>query len=243
MSLLGELSYALIQPSARAIGSIIPDVTIEEVPRDELILSQHPVEGGSAITDHAFKRPAEVDMRCGWSNSTAGFEGYNRQVYDALLALQASRRPFSLSTGKRLYRNMLLRSLTAPTDPRGENILMVLASFQEVIIVSTKTTGTGTATTSAGSSQGGQASPETTGSVTNLGSQPSVNVSDTAFAGAFNPGSFQTDTGPVGLGSSLDGLSAPMEVTLPEQSVTAPTEIGGLQGASPDYYAVFGGGP
>ena len=40
MSLLGELTYALIQPSSRAVGTIVPDVVVREVHRDELIITQ-----------------------------------------------------------------------------------------------------------------------------------------------------------------------------------------------------------
>jgi hypothetical protein len=34
-----------------------------------------------------------------------------------------------------------------------------------------------------------------------------------------------------------------MSITLPELSVTTPEVIGGLQGAGPDQYNIFGGGP
>ena len=57
MSLLGELTYALISSPVRSIGTVIPDVVIEEAHRDELIITQHPVEKGATITDHAFARP------------------------------------------------------------------------------------------------------------------------------------------------------------------------------------------
>lgn len=258
MSLLGELTYALIQPSSRAVGTVIPDVVVREVHRDELIITQHPVEKGATITDHAFKRPSECEMFCGFSNSAAGYEGYTRDVYQRLLALQNTRRPFTAYTGKRAYRNMLIRGLSVETDPSSENTLMVVVGLQEIILVSTQTTGTGTATAGAGDNQ---ASPATTGTTTNIGDQSTVAVSDTAFAGAFNPGQFDT-TGNgldspgvgsgVGLGTgdapaltgdvpALDGITPPLQIVLPEQSVMAITPESQI--SMPPYFDVFGATP
>lgn len=264
MSLLGEISYALIQPSARAIGMIFADVTVEENHRDEVIITQHPVEGGGVITDHAYKRPAEIEIRCGFSNSSAGYVGYVQEQYRALLALQLARQPFSVYTGKRRYKNMLIRGLSVVTDPHSENVLMASVALQEIVIVKTQTTGgqqsgTGGDTASAASKSSDQASPETTGSVSNSGNQAATGVGSQAFAGSFNPGTTGVDGGTVGNGSfglgginpqaatpasipAMDGISPPMSITLPEISASIPT-IGGLQGAGPDQYNMFGGGP
>lgn len=48
---------------------ITPQVTIEEIHHDEIVITEHPVEKGAVIADHIFKRPAEVVIRCAWSNS------------------------------------------------------------------------------------------------------------------------------------------------------------------------------
>lgn len=67
-----------VQPPGvrRAIGvtgsnpiGIIANITVEERHTDELQITEHPVESGAMITDHTFKRPAEVVVRCAWSNS------------------------------------------------------------------------------------------------------------------------------------------------------------------------------
>jgi len=47
----------------------IPHVVIEEDHDDELIITQHPVELGAIISDHAYKKPSEVRVRCAWNNS------------------------------------------------------------------------------------------------------------------------------------------------------------------------------
>ena len=43
--------------------------TFEERHIDELEVTDHPVQQGAMISDHAFKRPAEVTLHLGWSNS------------------------------------------------------------------------------------------------------------------------------------------------------------------------------
>ncbi|WP_051044728.1 phage baseplate protein [Methylobacterium sp. B1] len=283
MALLGELPYALIQPSARAIGQIYADVTVEEGHRDEVIITQHPVEGGGVITDHAYKRPAELEIKCGFSNSSAGRVGYVQQQYQALLALQLARKPFNVYTGKRRYQNMLVRGLQVITDPHSENILLVSVALQEVILVSVQTTtagqgGTGTNTAAAGSSPSDQANPASTGAVQNNGNVEAQGVGSQAFAGSFSPGSVGTpDTGlnpsglgagagttpidpgftggviqptapitggvpelPEGIPANLSGISPPAPVTM---SIPDAPTIGGLQGAGPDQYNMFGGGP
>lgn len=143
----------------RSIDTIVAHVTLEEVGTDELQITDHPVEQGAEITDHAYKKNPEVVIRCGWSNaSLAGvvnsFKGlfsaltggdafgsdYVSSVYNQLLALQQSRQPFDVSTGKRIYTNMLMRSLTQTTDPTSEYTLMVTAVFRQVLIVNTAST-------------------------------------------------------------------------------------------------------
>lgn len=270
MSLLGEIGYALIRPSVRAIGTIYADVTVEENHRDEVIITQHPVEGGGVISDHAYKRPSELEIRCGFSNSSAGSVGYVQQQYQALLALQLARKPFSVYTGKRRYQNMLIRGLSVVTDPHSENILMASVALQEIILVSTQATSAGSNGTSSGStdtasagSSGDQANPASTGSVANNGNVEAQGVGSQAFAGAYNggganPGGYTVDgsaaSGSFGLGGinpatqavvgggAISGIS-PVEVTLPEISAPAIESPGGLQTAGPDQYNMFGGGP
>jgi len=131
---------------ARSIAGIFPDVVIEEIHHDELEITNHPVSQGGApnvISDHAFKRPAELGMRVGWSPSGSVFNlgsDYIYDVYQQLLDLQNTREPFEISTGKRSYESMMLRSLAVVTNKETENCLMVEARFQQVIIVQVRTT-------------------------------------------------------------------------------------------------------
>ncbi len=58
---------------------MLSNVTIEEDMRDELEITDHPVEGTNSgttyISDHAFKKPMEVIVRMGFTNSVTLLHG------------------------------------------------------------------------------------------------------------------------------------------------------------------------
>lgn len=127
---------------ARRFGSFIADLTIEENHTDELAITEHPVEQGAAIADHSYKRPAQVTIRAGWSNSSMqalGNPNYVQQVYDAILSLQASRDTFDILTGKRQYKSMLLHRIHETTNENTENVLILTMEFRQVILTTTQT--------------------------------------------------------------------------------------------------------
>lgn len=53
----------------RSIGPIIANITENERHHDEMRFTDHPIEQGALVTDHAYKLPAEVTIRCAWSDS------------------------------------------------------------------------------------------------------------------------------------------------------------------------------
>jgi hypothetical protein len=146
----------LALPTSVKIGELEAQTALEEVHHDALQITQHPVESGASITDHSFARQAELLLTVGWSNSnlkailgaieslftggTMSKSDYVTGVYSQLLALQKSRQPATITTGLRVYDNMLISGLTVKRDQRTSQILLVEASFLEVIIVSTQST-------------------------------------------------------------------------------------------------------
>lgn len=58
-------------------------------------------------------------------------------IYQQLLDLQESGIPFSIYTGKRVYRNMLFKTLNTTTAKGTENSLVIRATCKAVIIVTT----------------------------------------------------------------------------------------------------------
>lgn len=49
----------------RSIGGVTFDVVVEEQHEDTLEITEHPVEHGANISDHAFMKPASVTIRRG----------------------------------------------------------------------------------------------------------------------------------------------------------------------------------
>lgn len=199
---LGVISAIALQASGdlrtrprRSIGPFIPQVVLEEMHDDELEITDQPVEQGARITDHAYKRPAKLTIKCGWSNSPsrAGFidgivgaftstvtgvesilSGSDvdqiNDLYRNLLELQEKREPFTVYTGKRIYDNMLVKGLSTTSDKETANSLMVTCELRQIIVVTTSTV-----IVSAPASA--QADPGTTEAPTNMGTKQLLTAS------------------------------------------------------------------
>lgn len=163
-AVLNTTSQILISAGA-SIGGITPDVVVEEVSRDSLFITNHPVEKGAAISDHAFMMPKEVELRCGWSDS-GNFQGYSRLIQEGLLSLQKSREPFTATTSKRTYSNMLITGIEVSTSAATQYALFARVLLREVLIVSTSTVATNSSST--------QADAARTSGTTNVGTKQPV---------------------------------------------------------------------
>lgn len=170
----------LITRSGRKIANIIPDVVIDEHHTDENTITSHPVQSGAPISDHVYRNPTKLVCNYGWSASSGAnltkrplqLEGAFRQaqdfltkdikkIYQDVLDLKDSRQPFDVSTGKKKYSNMLVKSIELTSDATTENVLMLTIAFVEVLIV--------TVTQSTQAHITKQAVPDKTASVTNTG--------------------------------------------------------------------------
>lgn len=197
-------------------GSLfIPDATIEEVHTDDLEITDHPVEQGTAISDHAFKRPSELVITAGWSdspnNSNLGMQvlgaaansspalqaligagglvsgigtlyGSNgagspsQAAYQQLQDMQNNRFLFTIYTGKRVYLNMLVKSLATTTDAKTENSLIIRIGCRQILMAQTQTVTVPDSTN--------MANPEQNGATVNNGVKyplPSPNINTTAL--------------------------------------------------------------
>jgi hypothetical protein len=162
LAALRPLAPGLFIPHARSIAGVSAHVTIEESERDEVTSTQHPVEQGAPIADHAFKQPEEVTVRAGW-NLQDGDLSAESGIYGWFLNWQASFILFDLVTGKRVHRNMLINSIINVTDSQTEYSLMLNITCREIILTKTQT---------ATVSNQNQADPSVTGSTLDKGEQP-----------------------------------------------------------------------
>ena len=187
----GGLLYAssiLIRPK-RGLGDIVAQVTIEEIHRDEVQITEHPVEQGANIADHAFELPASLIVRYGWSNSpsaanigqallgaatgtvgavqslvTGNSADQVRSIYQKLIDLKHTRVPFTVYTGKRKYESMLIKSIAVTTDRMNEQCLIATIELRQVIFV-------GVTTLSVGAPPANQATPQSTSPPTDSGTK------------------------------------------------------------------------
>ncbi|WP_063655240.1 phage baseplate protein [Candidatus Arsenophonus triatominarum] len=146
-----DILSTLFSQRSRKIGLLVPDVVISEKHQDTLEITEHPVELGAEIADHAYKRPAEVTMEVGFSSSGSLLDFWDTakvgirvglsapEIYQQILSLQASRQPFDVITGKRKYQNMLIRAIEVTTDKHTETVLMAILTLRELNITQTQT--------------------------------------------------------------------------------------------------------
>ena len=154
---------------SRKLGPLVADAVLEEFHEDELTLTDHPIQYGSVITDHAFKLPSRVTLTYGWSQSPSSVRAIRETVdsvvqgvqtadtlsgivdtlygtgrinsyYRRLRDLQLNREVFTIITGRLKYENMMLVSLSLVTDKDTENALIVRAVCREVQFADTVTT-------------------------------------------------------------------------------------------------------
>ena len=194
----------------------VPNATIEEVHSDEMEITEHPVEQGTVISDHAFERPSGLVITAGWSDSPNSNVGLPNQVigaaansspalqavigaaglvsglatlysskgagsasqaaYDSLLSAKKNRVLFSIYTGKRVYKNMLIKSLATTTDAKTENSLIIRIGCRQLLMAQTQTV---TVPDSAN-----MLNPQQNGSTVNNGAKyplPSPNINTTAL--------------------------------------------------------------
>lgn len=130
--------------------AIVPDVTISEVHDDEVTVTQHPVDTGAAISDHAIVQPASVTCVFGWSDSSRALNSAldgsilkgmqtSKDVYDRLVELKNQRSLLRLSTGKRKYPSVVITKLKVSTTVDTESAAIIEVTFQEVFLVEAKT--------------------------------------------------------------------------------------------------------
>lgn len=153
MSEIEQSGNDMVLLSNKRISDILINVLVSETHNDTVKVSDHPVQRGSPISDHAYVEPRKVSLECAWSNADEralqGFAvaandkvngaptsaQYVDSVYARLLALQESREPFELVTGRRRYTNMLIESLSVKHERGSAGAIRINIGLREVRVV------------------------------------------------------------------------------------------------------------
>lgn len=141
---------ALIFGKERSIAGIVPDVVISEMHSDEVVVTEYPVDSGSPMADHAYKKPADLTLSFGWSDSSMLLNSVlsgsilkgissTKDIYEKFLELMNARQRIDVSTGKRKYKNMLITSLRTTSTVDTENALILEIGLREILTTEART--------------------------------------------------------------------------------------------------------
>jgi len=123
---------AMIFQSKIMIGSIIPNCVIEETYEDTVQITTHPVERGANMSDHAFMLPMGLSMKVAWADYKGKNSQYSVDMYKKLRDLQAKLEPLTVSTGKRVFQNMMIVGISVTNDQKTKHAVLADVRFKEI---------------------------------------------------------------------------------------------------------------
>lgn len=151
----------LYKKQKTSIGSVELDASVSEQHTGAVEVTDHPVETGGAISDHARPLPETVTIEglisntpmpeAGAATQERTWAGVNyrsssemaptnaSEGYAALLKLKDAGELITVVTALRTYENMVLTSLTVPRDARTGNGLRFAASLKQVRVANSQT--------------------------------------------------------------------------------------------------------
>ena len=134
-------SPVLIRP-VRNVGGISADAVMEERHSDSMEITDHPVEVGSSVTDHAYRRPSTLTLTYVWAtgskqNATKD-QAFLQTLYQRFLNLMIAATLLQVFTGKRTYKNMMIEDVGVITDKDHENILEMRLELRELLFANTQ---------------------------------------------------------------------------------------------------------
>ena len=135
------MSVQIVGPS----GVFRIDCTVGEQHVRSSTITEVPVEDGATLSDHAVVKPASLTLEIG--------QDAPADAWKALERLQRDRQGLTVVTGLDVYRNMLVKDVSAPRDVTTQRILRASVQLQEVRIAESARVAVRTAPGGAGSSR------------------------------------------------------------------------------------------
>lgn len=141
-------AYVITTPATTAAPSKMYVLTPLRVTHDQTIhRTEHPVQTGAAITDHAYAAPSKVHMELGVSDAMDLFSANmwggsatssSVNAFEALRNIARSRIVITLSTRLHVYTNMLVELVSAEETSKTIASGRFSISFSEIFIANTK---------------------------------------------------------------------------------------------------------
>jgi len=132
---------------ATNIAGYFFDAFLQMDHESSLTITSHPVETGASISDHAFVNPAQLTMQIGMSDAAHALsvdqfaQGPSRSVnaFQILQELQRQRIPLQVATRLKIYKNMLIETISAPDDYKTLYGLRATVAMKEVLVATVRT--------------------------------------------------------------------------------------------------------
>lgn len=117
---------------------MVIDATPQENHSHALQVTEHPVEQGADIADHARIKADVLSLECYLSDGAT--PGRSSDLYERLRLLQDTATLITVITTLRTYERMILESLSAPRTAKEAGGLKLNANFKQIELVQNKTT-------------------------------------------------------------------------------------------------------
>ena len=164
MAFFGDLVSnikCLFWPQINLNGYVF-DAYLRMSTQSSLEITEHPVETGSSVTDHAYFTPRVFTFEIGMTDTAQGkvfgqFGFLDRAVsaYQLLEGWQRSRTPITLNGKYGFYRNILVKEIITNDDYTTYNGLKATVVLREIIVTSSQVVKVSAASWFTGSSSRG----------------------------------------------------------------------------------------
>ena len=120
-----------------SMGDFYFDAVFKTEHNATMMITEHPVQTGAPIADHAYLEPEEITCEIGMTDVNG--DGLSVQMYQQLRELMGRREPFTLVTRLHSYENMLISALSAPDDYTTMFALKAAIVFKQIRVVQVST--------------------------------------------------------------------------------------------------------
>jgi hypothetical protein len=128
--------------------SYVFDCVITAEHQQEVRRTEHPVQGGANISDHAYIVPARLVLDVGMSDAMdsyfnpstwTGSQSKSVSAYQTMLALEFARIPFQISTRLRQYSSMIVESLSPQETYKTTQGVRMRVEFGQILTANVNT--------------------------------------------------------------------------------------------------------
>jgi len=136
------LIFSEVTKRRSSIAGLELDVTISENHNLPSVVTNHPVEDGSTVSDHIVIEPRTLTVQGLVSNTPVQIGGGTnnaiKDTFDELIRIRNARELFTVSTGLDVYSNMFFTNIDIPRDATTGQSLVWTATMQEIQVVASQ---------------------------------------------------------------------------------------------------------